>query len=252
MQVGTAEPLLIGAEPQVPAERPERTLTLFPLAALIFFEVSGGPFGVEDAVGAAGPFWALLGFVVFPLIWSVPEALVTAELSGLFPENAGFVAWVTEAFGPCLGFVEGWCSWWSSAIDNAIYPALFLQYGKQLSEGTGGWLDDRVHFLIALLAINVLLTYVSWRGLDVVGRAAMMLGLVAVSPFFAMTALAVPHLDLSRLSSRRAQPNWRLLMNTLMWNLNCKFSAHWRGDSHLQWPPEHSSHSCRLFASVVT
>ena len=57
MQVGTAEPLLIGAEPQVPAERPERTLTLFPLAALIFFEVSGGPFGVEDAVGAAGPFW---------------------------------------------------------------------------------------------------------------------------------------------------------------------------------------------------
>ena len=29
-----------------------RRLTTIPLAALIFYEVSGGPFGVEDAVGA--------------------------------------------------------------------------------------------------------------------------------------------------------------------------------------------------------
>lgn len=203
----------------------ERTLTLCPLIALIFFEVSGGPFGVEDAVGAAGPFWALLGFVIFPLVWSVPEALVTAELTGRFPENAGYVAWVTEAFGPAFGFVEGWCSWWSGAIDNGIYPGLFLQYLRQASGGPGGWLDNREHHFVALLAINAFLTYVSWRGLDFVGRAAIVLGVVAVSPFLAMTVLAVPHLDLMRLSSRKACPNWRLLLNTLMWNLNCKSTS---------------------------
>lgn len=41
---------------------------------------------------------------MFPLIWSVPEALMTAELATAFPENSGYVAWVTAAFGPMWGF----------------------------------------------------------------------------------------------------------------------------------------------------
>lgn len=43
-------------------------LTLLPLIALIFYEVSGGPFGIEDSVRAGGgPLLSLLGFMVFPL-----------------------------------------------------------------------------------------------------------------------------------------------------------------------------------------
>lgn len=67
-----------------------RRLSLLPLAALIFYEVSGGPFGIEDAVGAGGPLLAILGFALLPLFWSVPEALVTAELATAFPEDAGY------------------------------------------------------------------------------------------------------------------------------------------------------------------
>ena len=54
---------------------------------------------------------AILGFIVLPLIWSVPEALVTAELATAFPEDSGYVAWVTAAFGPYWGFQEGFWSW---------------------------------------------------------------------------------------------------------------------------------------------
>ena len=32
-----------------------------------------------------GPLLALLGFAAFPLVWAVPEALITAELSTLSP-----------------------------------------------------------------------------------------------------------------------------------------------------------------------
>lgn len=42
--------------------------------------------------------------MVLPMIWSVPEALLTAELATTFPENSGYVAWVTAAFGPFWGF----------------------------------------------------------------------------------------------------------------------------------------------------
>ncbi len=55
-------------------------------------------------MAAGGPLLALVGFIVFPLVWSVPEALVTAELATAFPENSGYVAWVTAAFGPYWGF----------------------------------------------------------------------------------------------------------------------------------------------------
>jgi hypothetical protein len=52
--------------------------------------VSGGPFGVEDSVRAGGgPLLALLGFIVLPIFWSLPEALITAGLAASFPENGG-------------------------------------------------------------------------------------------------------------------------------------------------------------------
>lgn len=79
----------------------------------------------QDAVAAGGPLLVLAGFLIFPLIWSVPEALITAELATAFPENSGYVAWVTAAFGPFWGFQEGFWSWLSGVTDNSIYPVMF-------------------------------------------------------------------------------------------------------------------------------
>ena len=77
------------SQDQRKAKPKEQLLKVFPLMALIFYEVSGGPFGCEDAVGASTPAIAILGFLVFPLVWSVPEALITAEMSVMFPEDSG-------------------------------------------------------------------------------------------------------------------------------------------------------------------
>lgn len=48
------------------------------LASLAFFTVAGSPAGSEDAVAAGGPLLALIGFLVFPLVWSVPEVGVVS------------------------------------------------------------------------------------------------------------------------------------------------------------------------------
>ena len=47
---------------------------------------------VQDAVGAGGPLLAILGFCILPIFWSIPEALITAELATAFPEDSGYVA----------------------------------------------------------------------------------------------------------------------------------------------------------------
>jgi hypothetical protein len=50
-----------------------RKLGVLPLAAIVFFNVSGGPFGVETSVRAGGNLFALAGFLIGPLVWSVQE-----------------------------------------------------------------------------------------------------------------------------------------------------------------------------------
>lgn len=103
-------------------------LGMLPLAVLVFYNVSGGPFGIEATVQSGGNFFALLGFLIFPFIWSLQEALITAELGTALPDAAGGVAWVEEAFGHTAGWMSGYLGWISGATDNAIYPVLFLDY----------------------------------------------------------------------------------------------------------------------------
>jgi amino acid transporter len=104
------------------SSKKKKALKLWPLAVLVFYNVSGGPFGIEPTIRAAGNFYAILGFAVFPFIWAIPEALVTAELGSAFLDASAGVAWVEEAFGPRMGGLCGYLGWISGATDNAIYP----------------------------------------------------------------------------------------------------------------------------------
>jgi len=51
-----------------------------------------------------GPLLTLLNFLVFPFIWSVFEALIIAKIITIFPENGGYLIWVSTALGPYWGF----------------------------------------------------------------------------------------------------------------------------------------------------
>ncbi|GAB2230282.1 hypothetical protein Droror1_Dr00014542 [Drosera rotundifolia] len=203
--------------PSSPSTQKFRKVSVLPLVFLIFYEVSGGPFGIEDSVGAAGPLLALLGFLVFPFIWSIPEALITAEMGTMFPENGGYVVWVSSALGPYWGFQQGWMKWLSGVIDNALYPVLFLDYLKSAVPLVSHGFPRAA----AVGIITVVLTYMNYRGLSIVGWAAVLLGLVSILPFVVMCFIAIPRLKPSRwLVVDLKTVDWSLYLNTLFWNLN--------------------------------
>ncbi|KAF8406659.1 hypothetical protein HHK36_008749 [Tetracentron sinense] len=194
-----------------------KKVSVIPLIFLIFYEVSGGPFGIEDSVQAAGPLLALLGFLIFPFIWSVPEALITAEMGTMFPENGGYVVWVSSALGPFWGFQQGWMKWLSGVIDNALYPVLFLDYLKSAIPALG----DGFVRVTAVLALTVALTYMNYRGLTIVGWVAVLLGIFSILPFVVMGLVAIPKLKPERwLVVNLHSVDWGLYLNTLFWNLN--------------------------------
>lgn len=193
-------------------------LTVLPLIALIFYEVSGGPFGVEDSVRAGGgPLLSLLGFLIFPLIWSIPEALVTAELATSFPQNGGYVQWISAAFGPFWGFQEGFWKWFSGVIDNALYPVLFLDYLKR----SFPIFTRLIARIPTLLGITISLTYLNYRGLHIVGFSAVTLAVVSLCPFLVMGILAIPRIRPKKwLVVDISKVDLRGYFNSMFWNLN--------------------------------
>eukprot|EP00547_Thalassionema_nitzschioides_P004266 CAMPEP_0194220450 /NCGR_PEP_ID=MMETSP0156-20130528/28394_1 /TAXON_ID=33649 /ORGANISM="Thalassionema nitzschioides, Strain L26-B" /LENGTH=583 /DNA_ID=CAMNT_0038950491 /DNA_START=436 /DNA_END=2187 /DNA_ORIENTATION=- len=223
-------------------------LKLWPLAILIFYNVSGGPFGIEASIRAGGNFYAIVGFLVFPLVWSVPEALVTAELGSTFRDASGGVAWVEEAFGENAGFMCGYLGWIAGATDNAIYPTLFLEYVTSVA----GW--DKDEFIgwsrFAFIGgITLFLAGLNYTGLEIVGKCSLLVCIIAMSPFVVITILAVPKVVPSRWFQMpeasdteffdddfQTSPGplpllglahivWRPYLNNLFWNLNSFDSA---------------------------
>jgi len=160
-------------------------LRLGPLIAVMYFIVSGGPFGLEGLVGSVGPALALLLLIATPLLYSVPEALLVGELASMLPVEGGYYQWVKRAFGRFWGFWNGWLSWVYSLLDMAIYPVLLLQYLKYFAPGLG----EVESWLIACAMIWGA-TWLNLRGTRVVGGASgVFVGLV-LAPFAVLTVIA--------------------------------------------------------------
>jgi amino acid transporter len=178
-----------------------------------------------------------MGFSLL-LVWAIPEALITAELSTAMPEASGSVAWVERAFGPFWAFQKGWLGWMSGVADNALYPILFLDCFLELLvdvNGKGLLNDDDDDPAISntrwifIIAITLALTFLNYRGLDVVGNVAIIVCLVSLMPFVVFCIMSVPQVDPSRWlqtpEGGLSGVDWRLLLNTFFWNINFWESA---------------------------
>ena len=128
----------------------------------------------------------------------------------MFPENSGPVAWVTAAFGPFWGFLEGAFSWISGVVDNSIYPLFLARYLKWFFPILEQAFPRRylTHFhrspnadsseRVFLIASSVGMCYLNYRGLGLVGKTAVGLTLFILCPFVVLTVMGIDQIDPSR------------------------------------------------------
>jgi amino acid transporter len=161
------------------------------LTCVAFFTTCGGAFGIEPLVSAVGPGWALIMIVATPLVWSIPIALMVAELSTRMPEEGGYYVWVRNTLGHFWAVQEAWWSMSYSIVLLAMFPVLFVGYLTffipaiaPAADASHPVLGAALRWLIAVL-VTLTAMLVNLRGVRDVGRSS------KFSTVFVLSAFAI-------------------------------------------------------------
>ena len=171
----------------MPAEKKYRKIRPLQLIAVIFFTVSGGPYGLEPLLGYVHQHGALLLLLVTPILWDIPAIFTVLELNGMMPVTGGYYQWVKHALGKRWGFYEGWWTWLYTFADLAIYPVLFIQYAAFFFPGIETYKIPVCLVIVwSSAALNI------W-GIVPVGRVALALSVVVLLPFIILFVVFAQH-----------------------------------------------------------
>jgi amino acid transporter len=167
-----------------------KKLRLISLVGIIYCTVSGGAFGMEDII-AGGPGIALALLIITPLVYSMPIALISAELGAMMPFEGGYYRWVYFAMGPFWGFQMSWWRWIGSFFDMAIYPLLFTTFMRFFIPSLSEWQQ----FFVSLLVI-VSSLLVNLNGAWSVGQSAVLSTVVVNLPFLLLVFIGLPKITI--------------------------------------------------------
>jgi amino acid transporter len=201
----------------MPATIPLRKIRIVQLTAVIFFTVSGGPYGLEPLITYAGEHGALLLLLITPLMWDVPAIFTVLELNSMMPVTGGYYKWVKHALGNRWGFFEGWWTWLYTFVDLAIYPGLFVLYASYFFPVLAQY---RIPICLCVVWASAVLNIL---GIVPVGKTALFLGAIVLAPFIILfTLFFVHHAGSISIPSPSLKgipfPSLGMALYTVMWN----------------------------------
>jgi len=188
-----------------------RKISVLPLAAVIFFTVSGGPYGLEPLIGYAGTY-AIPLLMITPLLWDIPMILVVLELNSMMPVEGGYYEWVKKGLGIRWAFMEGWWTWLYSFVDLAIYPVFFVEYAAFFFPQVAMYKTPICLAVIwGIAALNI-------RGIVLVGKTALLLTAAVMIPFFILFFTGFLHHDYQPQPVHSGVTSLSMALFTIMWN----------------------------------
>jgi amino acid transporter len=201
----------------MPEFKTYRKIRPLQLIAVIFFTVSGGPYGLEPLLGYAHEHGALLLLLVTPLLWDVPAIFTVLELNSMMPVTGGYYQWVKHALGKRWAFYEGWWTWLYTFADLAIYPVLFIEYAGFFFPGIEVY---KIPVCLVIIWVSAALNI--W-GIVPVGRVALALSVIVFLPFLLLFGVFIHHHAGSFLLPSPSlkgisYPSLGLGIYTVMWN----------------------------------
>ena len=131
----------------------------------------------------------VLGLVALGLLWALPQALITAELSSAFPRSGSSLYWVVAGLGERLALVNAVCLSVGMVFDAAVWPGLLTSYAAALLPA----LADPASAFAVQFACVLLVCAANVAGVRVLVVASALTLCATVTPFllFAPAAAAL-------------------------------------------------------------
>ena len=168
-------------------------LRFWPMVAIMYILLCGGPYGIEEIVPQSGPTLAVFGMIFMAIFWGLPNILQTAELASALPLQGGAYSWYRESWGGFWGFQFGWLEWLSWMFDTALYPTLVAAYFTHFLWPDAGYLAV---WLMSLSVIWISI-WLNIRGLETVGKWSIYMSWFQILPVLCFIILGIRHIDIS-------------------------------------------------------
>jgi len=170
------------SEPQLKKSK----VSLLAVCAIIYSYTASAAYGIEDIVGWGGPGLTFLVLIIVPFIWAIPLALVSAELSSMYPETGGLYVWIKKAMGEFAGFLGGWWYFLCNVVATAVFLVLIVSY---ISDLAGGF-STPTRILVSA-AIVIIIAFINVKGIGAVGGSNVLFVIIALAPFVAAVVIGV-------------------------------------------------------------
>lgn len=102
-------------------------------------------------------------------------------------------------------------------VDSALYPVLFTDYLQRMT----GPLDTIwLHFIH--LTIVLVIGYINYKGIELVGVSSIIFGVLCMSPFIALCLMGMTYIHdpsiWSQLPHSFVESDWSVFLSVLLWN----------------------------------
>ncbi|MAG29118.1 hypothetical protein CL632_03175 [bacterium] len=181
----------------------QKRLRFWPMVAVMYVLLCGGPYGIEEVVPQSGPTLAVFGMIFMALFWGLPNILQTAEIASALPLQGGAYRWYKESWGGFWGFQFGWLEWLSWMFEAALYPTLVAIYCVHFFWPEAGTFTTWC-ITLAVIWMSIVLNI---RGIQTVGKWSAFLAWFQVLPVLWFIIIGVNHIDLSFLGSLNIPAN---------------------------------------------
>jgi amino acid transporter len=181
----------------------QKRLRFWPMVAVMYVLLCGGPYGIEEVVPQSGPTLAVFGMIFMALFWGLPNILQTAEIASALPLQGGAYRWYKESWGGFWGFQFGWLEWLSWMFEAALYPTLVAIYCVHFFFPEAG-IYTTWCITLSVIWISIVLNI---RGIQTVGKWSAILAWFQVLPVLWFIIIGVNHIDLSFLSNLNIPAN---------------------------------------------
>ena len=181
----------------------QKRLRFWPMVAVMYVLLCGGPYGIEEVVPQSGPTLAVFGMIFMALFWGLPNILQTAEIASALPLQGGAYRWYKESWGGFWGFQFGWLEWLSWMFEAALYPTLVAIYCVHFFWPEAGTFTTWC-ITLAVIWMSIVLNI---RGIQTVGKWSAILAWFQILPVLWFIIIGVNHIDLSFLGSLNIPAN---------------------------------------------